>query len=93
LNSEEIKPVIVAIAKLRLSEGIYKSVSHLVSHEVENSAKKKILKVHAKFLEGFMVDSRFKIFYWAVSNSWYAQGVKTPNDTITYVDPKTFFTK
>ena len=28
---------------------------------------------------------RFKILYWAVSNSWYAQGAKAPNGTITYI--------
>jgi len=30
-------------------------------------------------------DLRFKILYWAISNSWYAQGAKAPNGTITYI--------
>ena len=43
------------------------------------------LKNCVNFIQGVENFSRFKIFYWAVSNSWYAQGVKTPNGTITYV--------
>jgi len=39
LNSEEIKPVAIAIIELRLSEHISKGVSEWVSQSVENSTK------------------------------------------------------
>ena len=39
LITEEIKPVIIAIIELRLSEGISKSVSQSISQSVENSVR------------------------------------------------------
>ena len=38
-NSEKIKPVALAIIELRLSEGISKSVTYLLTQSVENSVK------------------------------------------------------
>ena len=38
-NSEKIKPVALAVIKLRLSEGISQSVSQLLSQSVENSVE------------------------------------------------------
>ena len=43
LNSEEIKPVALAIIELHLSEGISQPVSQLVSQSVENSEILRIL--------------------------------------------------
>jgi len=45
LNSEEIKPVAVAIIEWRLSERISKGVSQSVSQSVENSTKYIISKI------------------------------------------------
>jgi len=45
LNSEEIKPVAIAIIKLHLSERTSKGVSESVSQSVENSTKYRILKI------------------------------------------------
>ena len=39
LNSEKIKPVALAVIKLRLSEGISLSVTQLVSRSLENSVE------------------------------------------------------
>ena len=39
LNSEEIKPVAIAIIELRLSEGISKGGSQSVNQSVENLTK------------------------------------------------------
>ena len=47
LNSEEIKPVAIAIVKLRLSECIGKGVSQLE----ENSTKYRVFKIRNNFLE------------------------------------------
>ena len=50
LNSEEIKPVAIAIIELCLSEGIIsKGVSP--SQSVENRLNRKILKFHSNFLQ------------------------------------------
>ena len=45
-NSEKIKPVVLAVIKLRLSEGISKAVSQSVAI---------LLKFHSNFLEVFQV--------------------------------------
>jgi len=52
LNSEEIKPVALAIIELRLSKGI----SLLVSQSVSQSVKFK--KIHISLVVGFMVDMK-----------------------------------
>jgi len=39
LNSEKIKPVALAIAELRESEGIRQAISQSVSQSVENSVE------------------------------------------------------
>ena len=47
-NSEKIKPVALAVTKLRLSEGI--------SQSVENSIKQKNFKLRSNLLKAFLVD-------------------------------------
>jgi len=50
LNSEEIKPVAMAIIKLRLSEGISKGVSQSVSQK-KIQLNRKFLNICSNFLE------------------------------------------
>ena len=50
LNSEEIKPVAIAIIELRLSERISQSISQSVSQSVENSTKYRIFKILKQLL-------------------------------------------
>ena len=51
LNSEEIKPVAIAIIELRLSEGISQSVS-----QHKNVLNRKFLKFHNNLMQRFRVD-------------------------------------
>jgi len=60
-NSEKIKPVVLAVIELHLSEGISQSVSQSVSLSVCQSVSQSIcqllfLKFHSKFLKAFWVD-------------------------------------
>ena len=62
LNSEEIKPIALAVIELCLSEGISQivgqSVSKIVSQAVEKS-NKVFLKFHSNFMQ------RFRVNLWA----------------------------
>ena len=52
LNSEEIRPIALAVIELPLSEGISQSDSQLV----EKSVKRKFLKFHNNLIQRFRVD-------------------------------------
>ena len=55
LNSEEIKPVAIAIIDLRLSEGIIQSVSQsLISLSVDQSVSKNSVNKKKKFFLNFL---------------------------------------
>jgi len=63
LNSEEIKPVAIAIIELRLSKGISQSVSQSVNQSVSQSVSqqknllnKKFVKFHNNLMQRFTVD-------------------------------------
>ena len=47
LNSERIRPVALAVIKLRLSEGINQLLSQLLSQSVENSVYRRFPKISA----------------------------------------------
>jgi len=51
LNSEEIKPVAIAIIELRLSERISKGVSRSVSRSVSQSVIQKKVQLNTEFLK------------------------------------------
>ena len=56
-NSEKIKPVALAVIKLRLSEGISQSVSYLLTQSVSRKFRQiKKLKFHSNLLKAFRVD-------------------------------------
>ena len=57
-NREYIKPVALAVIKLRLSEGISQSVTYLLSQSVENSVKQYFFKFRSNLLKAFWVDSK-----------------------------------
>ena len=56
LNSEEIKPIALAIIKLRLLEDISWSINHSVSHLLKILLNNKFSKFHIAVVERFMVD-------------------------------------
>jgi len=56
LNSEEIKPITLAVIELCLSEGISQIVSQMVGQSVENLLNKKIFKFHSNLMQRFRVD-------------------------------------
>ena len=56
LNSEEIKPIALAVIELRLFEGI----SQIVSQSVRKCVKLEVFKI---LVQWFRVD--LKIFFWA----------------------------
>ena len=51
LNSEEIKPITIAIIELHLSEGISKEGRESVCQSVENLIKLRIFKILLQILE------------------------------------------
>ena len=56
LNSEEIKPIALAVIKLCLSEGVSQIVSQLVSQSVENLLNKIFLKIYNNLMQRFRAD-------------------------------------
>jgi len=69
LNSEEIKPVAIAIIKLRLSEGISQSVS-----QQKNLLNRKFLKFHNNLMQWLRVD--LKTFLGLAMPNQYSQTVR-----------------
>ena len=69
LNSEEIKPVAIAIIELRLSEGISQSVS-----QHKNVLNKKFLKFHNNLMQQCRVD--LKTFLSLAMPNQYSQSVR-----------------
>ena len=64
LNSEEIKPVAIAIIELRLSEGISQSVGRSVSQSVsqqKNLLNRKFLKFHNDLMQRFRVELKISL--------------------------------
>ena len=56
MNSEEIKPVAIAIIELRSSEGISRSVGQSVSQQKNLLNRKFLIKFHNNLMQQFRVD-------------------------------------
>ena len=70
LNSEEIKPVAIAIIELRLSESI---ISQSISLSISQQKNVKFLKFHNNLMQQFRVD--LKTFLGLAMPNQYSQSV------------------